>query len=294
VRIGRERAQPLGPGGPEALGRPGVDTGVGHRGGRGAHLGQAVGRAREVGALGGEDGIGGGGLGRSGRRHGRRTLLAFRVLRVPSVVRVRQPDRVPIRRLLLLVVAGLLVAGCADQGSPGAPGQPTLEVLPMPEEVPVPPPGAEPVPEELLALPPAPMELHALQDALMARFGNSPDLGTQEISLDRTVFTIRWHGDPPAELRALAESYRDAPFEIRLERTRFRQGDLLAEAGRLLREHNGVVTVTGPRNEGDGVIVGLDPEVVDAPDAETLRSLGIISRFPLFPESTPPVVPASG
>jgi hypothetical protein len=209
------------------------------------------------------------------------------------VAAVRQPDRVPLRRLLLLVLAGLLVAGCAERGSPGAPGEPTIEVQPMPDPAPV-PPQAEPLPEEMLMLPPEPMELHELQDALAGRFGSSPDLGTQEISIDRRVFTIRWHGDPPAELRSLVGSYRDAPFEIRLERTRFRQGDLSAEAGRLLREHTGVVTVTGPRNEGDGVTVGLDPEVVADPDAETLRSLGITSRFPLFPEVTPPVMPVSG
>jgi hypothetical protein len=202
---------------------------------------------------------------------------------------------VPLRRLLLLVLAGLLVTGCAERGSPGAPREPEIELLPMPDPAPVPPPPVDgALPDEKLMLPLEPMEMHELQDALMGRFGDSPDLGTQEISLDRRVFTIRWHGDPPAELRALAESYRDAPFEIRLERTRFRTGELSAEAGRLLREHTGVVTVTGPRNEGDGVIVGLDPEVVDDPDAETLRSLGITSRFPLFPESTPPVVPVSG
>ena len=63
ARVGGQVAQPFGAGGAEALGGPGVDAGVDDRGGGGAHLGQAVGRAREVGALGGEDGIGDGGLG---------------------------------------------------------------------------------------------------------------------------------------------------------------------------------------------------------------------------------------
>ena len=74
VRVGGQRAQPLGTGGAEPLGGPGVDAGVGHGCGGGAHLGQAVGRARQVGALGGEHGIGGGGRLAEGRGHGRRTL----------------------------------------------------------------------------------------------------------------------------------------------------------------------------------------------------------------------------
>jgi hypothetical protein len=138
------------------------------------------------------------------------------------------------------------------------------------------------------------MELVGLQNALHERFGDSPDLGTQEISRDRTVFTIRWFGNPPAQLLALVESYQDAPFEIRLEQTRFRPGDLLAEARRLLSEHPGVVTGAGPRNEGNGVTVSIDPAVAADPDETTLRSLGITSRFPLFPEAMSAPVPASG
>jgi hypothetical protein len=144
------------------------------------------------------------------------------------------------------------------------------------------------------SLPPMSTELLELQNALHARFGDSPDLGTTEISPDGTVFTIRWFGDPPAALLALVDSYRAAPFATRLELTRFRPGDLAAEASRLLRENPGVVTMTGPRNEGDGVIVGTDPGIVADPDEETLRSLGITSRLPLFPEATSASVPAGG
>ena len=72
--VGGQGAEPFGAGGAEPLGGPGVHPGVGDGRGGGPHLGQAVGRPRQVGALGGEDGIGDGGLWRSGVRHGRRTL----------------------------------------------------------------------------------------------------------------------------------------------------------------------------------------------------------------------------
>jgi hypothetical protein len=201
----------------------------------------------------------------------------------------------PRRLLPLLLGAGLLLAACMDQRPPSAPSEPRLEVLHLPSRHPVPPPvEAEPLPEELLALPMMPAEMSALADAVQQRFANSPDLGTTEISLDRTVLTVRWFGDPPPELRTMLDAHQDAPFEIRLEQTRFRQGDLMTEAGRLLREHPGVVTVTGTRNEGDGVIVGIDPEVIDSPDQADLAAYGITSRFPLFPRAESQPVPASG
>jgi hypothetical protein len=80
----RQGDEPFGARGAQPFGGPGVDAGVGDRDGGGAHLGEAVGRADEVLALGGEDGIGGGlveggGVGREGRRrHGRRTLRVGR------------------------------------------------------------------------------------------------------------------------------------------------------------------------------------------------------------------------
>src|SRR3954454_19144765 len=69
-----EGAAGPGAGAPEPFGGPGVDAGVGDGVRGGTHLGQAVGRARQVGALGGEDGIGGGGRLAAGGGHGRRTL----------------------------------------------------------------------------------------------------------------------------------------------------------------------------------------------------------------------------
>jgi hypothetical protein len=66
--VGGQGAQPLGAGGTEPLGGPGVDTGVDDGGGGGAHPGEAVVCEGQVRALGSEDGVGrGGGGGRVGR-----------------------------------------------------------------------------------------------------------------------------------------------------------------------------------------------------------------------------------
>ena len=59
VRVGGQRPQPGGARGAQPLGRPGVDAGVGDRLRGGAHAGQALGGAEQVGTLGGEHGVGG-------------------------------------------------------------------------------------------------------------------------------------------------------------------------------------------------------------------------------------------
>jgi hypothetical protein len=93
---------------------------------------------------------------------------------------------------------------------------------------------------------------------------------------------------------ALIEEYADAPFDIRVEPTRFRPGDLRAEAHRLIEEHSPVVTATFPRSEGDGIGVGIDPSMAASLEQADLERLGITSGFPLFPESLGAPVPAAG
>jgi hypothetical protein len=164
----------------------------------------------------------------------------------------------------------------------------------MPQPEPVPPvPDALP-PELLEGVTPMPLELLTFQNRLHELFGNSPDLGTSSVADRHGQVVVRWYGDPPAELLALVEQYAEAPFEIRLEQTRFRPGDLLDEARRLLQDHPGVVTGTGPRTEGDGVTVGIDPALSGDPGPEDLVALGVTSRFPLFPEAVGQPVPAAG
>ena len=79
-----------------------------------------------------------------------------------------------------------------------------------------------------------------------------------------------------------------------MEPTRFRPGDLRAEAHRLIEEHSPVVTATFPRNEGDGIGVGIDPSTAASPGQADLERLGVTSRFPLFPEALGAAVPAAG
>ncbi|SFF21902.1 hypothetical protein SAMN05216574_11033 [Blastococcus tunisiensis] len=197
---------------------------------------------------------------------------------------------------MLLPLAGvvLVVTGCADRASTAAP--PSVSLQPMP-----PAPGPLPhgllpegslAPEELGAEP-APYEQSALNERLHALVGGSPDFGGLD-ARDRAVLVVRWFGDPPAELLALVDEYADAPFDVRVEPTTFRPGDLADEARRLLQDHPGVVTGTFPRTTGDGIGVGIDPSVATDPDRADLDRLGVTSRFPLFPEPIGRPVPATG
>jgi hypothetical protein len=203
------------------------------------------------------------------------------------------------RTLAVLLGVAALTSACA-QPAPGGPlqsprdGGPPVVLSPMSpyEIVPEVPEVSEALPEELVqGVNPMPLEMLTFQNRLHEQFGKSRDLGTMELE-DGTTLIVRWHGDPPAQLQELIDEYVDAPFEIRLEGTRFRPGDLQEEAGRLVREHPGVVTGAGPRTAGDGVTVGLDPALSSDPDRDDLDSLGITSRFPLFPEAMGQVVPA--
>jgi hypothetical protein len=199
--------------------------------------------------------------------------------------------------LPVLTCALLLMTGCAEHAAPGAPVEtragipPIVELQPMPDPVPVPP-----VPDALLleGVTPMPAELLDFQDRLHELAGDSPDLGTGSVEDGYAHVVVRWYGDPPAEVLALVEEYAHAPFEIRVQRTQFRQGDLSEEAGRLVREYPGVVTGAGPRTEGDGVTGGIDPAVAADPGPDDLADLGVTSRFPLFPEAMGQAVPAGG
>jgi hypothetical protein len=204
-------------------------------------------------------------------------------------------------RLLLpvLACAALLAAGCADGAPPGAPAPPTgaqpfVSLQPVPDPAPVPPVPDELPPELLEGATPMPSEVLTFQNRLQERFGDSPDLGTSSVEDGYSRVVVRWHGDLPTDLLALVEQYADAPFEVRVEQTRFRQGALLEEARRLVEQHPGVVTGAGPRTEGDGVTVGIDPALVGDPRPGDLVALGISSRFPLFPEAMEQPVPAAG
>jgi hypothetical protein len=204
-----------------------------------------------------------------------------------------------VRALVLLVGSAVLACGCADRGSPGAPSEedPPVVLQPMP-----PAPGPFPddglLPEGELSpeergVDPMPYEQFTFAERLHALAGDSPDFGVLD-ARDRAVLVVRWFGEPPPAVGALVEEYADAPFDIRVQPTRFRPGDLRAEAQRLIEQHPGVVTATFPRNEGDGVGLGIDPSVAASPDQADLERLGVTSRFPLFPEALGPAVPAAG
>jgi hypothetical protein len=205
------------------------------------------------------------------------------------------------RPLLPLVCAVLVSTGCAGRSPAGAPSPdgapPFASLQPMPRAPgPLPEDGLLPKDElspEELGADPMPYEQFTFTERLHALAGNSPEFGVVD-ARDRAVLVIHWFGEPPAEVSALIDEYADAPFDIRVESTRFRPGDLRSEARRLLEAHPGVVTGTFPRNEGDGVGLGIDPSFAASPGQGDLKRLGITSRFPLFPESMSRPVPAVG
>ncbi|WP_369135378.1 hypothetical protein [Modestobacter sp. I12A-02662] len=128
-------------------------------------------------------------------------------------------------------------------------------------------------------------EVYDLLERLSAAAGDSPDFGTPGLSLDRTRLTVRWFGEPPPEVRRVVD--RAGPgLTVVVEPTEFRPGDLRGEAERLGREHAAVVRSAGPRPEGDGIELLIDPAAVRRAGgpATAVLDAGIESGFPLFPE----------
>jgi hypothetical protein len=140
-------------------------------------------------------------------------------------------------------------------------------------------------PGEFVVYPGVPTGIYDVLERLSTAAGDSPDFGTPGISLDRTRLIVRWFGALPRAVQAVIDS-AGAGFEIVVQQTRFRPGDLRSEAARLAREHAPVVQTASPRPEGDGIEVLISPQVVeeaDGPEAALVEQ-GITSEVPLFPE----------
>ena len=133
--------------------------------------------------------------------------------------------------------------------------------------------------------PGVPAGMYDLLERLSEQAGDSPDFGTPGISLDRTRLTIRWFGTPPAAVQRVLDAAGDG-FTVVVEPTRFRPGDLRAEAERLLREYAPLVRVATARPEGDGVEVLVEPAAADDAGGprQALAAAGLTSELPLFPE----------
>jgi hypothetical protein len=137
---------------------------------------------------------------------------------------------------------------------------------------------------EFVVYPGVPTGIYDLLERLSAAAGDSPDFGTPGISLDRKRLTVRWFGELPASVQTVLADH--AGFEVVVQPTGFRPGDLRTEATRLAAEHPGVVAAATARPEGDGIEVLVPPLVADvAGGAEAaLAGQGIASEFPLFAE----------
>ncbi|WP_369140269.1 hypothetical protein [Modestobacter versicolor] len=135
---------------------------------------------------------------------------------------------------------------------------------------------------EFVVYPGGPAAVYDLLERLTAAAGDSPDLGTPGISLDRTRLVVRWFGDPPpAVQRVLADA---GGVEVTVQRTAYRPGDLADEAGRLRRDHPDVVAAATPRPEGDGIEVLVPPAVADAAGGAAAAIAGVPSAYPLTAE----------
>jgi hypothetical protein len=137
---------------------------------------------------------------------------------------------------------------------------------------------------EFVMYPGVPAGVYDLLERLSAAAGDSPDFGSPGISLDRTRVTVRWFGELPPAARSLVDAATG--FDVAVESTEFRPGDLRAEAERLLREHAPAVTGATARPEGDGIDVLVAPAAAEAAGGaqEALAAAGVTSEFPLVPE----------
>jgi hypothetical protein len=138
---------------------------------------------------------------------------------------------------------------------------------------------------EFVVYPGVPSGVYDLLERLTAVAGDSPDFGTPGLSLDRTRLTVRWSGELPAAVRAVLDSAGPG-FEVSVQPTEFRPGDLRAEAERLRREHPDVVAAAGARPEGDGIDVLVPPDVAGAAGGagQALTAAGVTADVPLFAE----------
>ena len=134
---------------------------------------------------------------------------------------------------------------------------------------------------EFVAWPGGPTAIYDLLERLTEVAGDSPDFGTPGISLDRKRLTVRWFGALPPAVQALLA---DPGFEVTVQSTDFRPGDLRAEAERLVREHPGVVAAASARPEGDGIEVLVPPTVAEAAGGAEQAVAGVTSAYPLSAE----------
>jgi hypothetical protein len=138
---------------------------------------------------------------------------------------------------------------------------------------------------EFVVYPGVPGGVYDVLERLTAVAGDSPDLGTPGISLDRTRLTVRWFGELPAAVRAVLDAAGPG-FQVTVQPTALRPGDLRAEAERLRRAHPDVVAAAGARPEGDGVDVLVLPDRAEAAGgaAQALAAAGVSADVPLFAE----------
>jgi hypothetical protein len=135
---------------------------------------------------------------------------------------------------------------------------------------------------EFVVYPGVPAGIYDVLERLSAAAGDSPDFGTPGISLDRTRLTVRWFGALSPAVQAVVDS-AGAGFEVVVQQTGFRPGDLRSEAERLAREHAPVVQAASARPEGDGIEVLISPQAAAAGGpAAALAEQGITSEVPLF------------
>ena len=135
---------------------------------------------------------------------------------------------------------------------------------------------------EFVAYPGGPAAVYDLLERLAAVAGDSPDAGTHGISLDRKRLVVRWFGELPDEVQAVL---RDHPgFEVTVQQTAFRPGDLAAEAERLAADHRDVVAAATPRPEGDGIEVLVPPAVAGSAGGAAQALADVVSTHPLFAE----------
>lgn len=199
--------------------------------------------------------------------------------------------------VLMALVAGLVLPGCAGPVDPGATPTPAADlppaivtVEPLPDDPPVLGFGDELDASELPVLPLPSEDVSTFIQRVQALAGDSPDSGGPALGEDRTTVTLYWFGAVPDDVLALIDEYQGR-VAVDVVATPFRPGDLAAEANRLVVEHAPTVRAVGPRVQGDGLEVLVETAAVERAGSLDAVLDGLDSPFPLFGE-VGSVVPA--
>lgn len=196
--------------------------------------------------------------------------------------------------VLVLLVAVCGAAACSRASAGPEDGMPRVDVQGVSPAVPVPLPdmsGGSDL-EQLAGLQHAPLavEVYEVIGRLQGLADASGD-GIPVLERDPDRITLHWYGTVPQAVEDVIAAHADV-VPVQVVPTPYRYGDLVEEAGQLIRAYAPAVAAVGPRPTADGIDIMITTAAVE--DAGSLDAVlaGIDTPFPLF-ATAGDVVPAS-